>query len=117
MPTSRSKAFSRFDVVVVPFPCSNRLAEKRRPAIVVSARQLTAKYGLVWLVMVTSADNRRWDSDIAISDLAKAGLPVPSLVRPAKVATVDAERVLQRIGRLTAKDARTVEAQFKQFAD
>ena len=115
MPTSRSKALSPFDVVVVPFPYADRLAEKRRPAIVVSATQLQAKYGLVWLAMVTSAENRRWDCDIDVSDLDIAGLPAPSLVRPAKIATVDADRVLQRVGRLAAKDARAVEARLKQF--
>jgi hypothetical protein len=37
------------------------------------------------------------------------------LVRPAKIATVDAARVLERVGRLTAKDARAVEMRLKQF--
>jgi len=102
-------------VVVVPFPYSDRLTEKRRPAIVVSAEQLTSKYGLVWLAMVTSADNRRWDCDVPVSDLNTAGLPAASLVRPAKIANVDADRVLQRIGRLVPKDVRAVQAQLKTF--
>lgn len=115
MPTSRSRAFSPFDVVVVPFPYSDRLAEKRRPAIVVSASQLAAKFGLVWLAMVTSADNRRWDGDVDVSDLTLAGLPAPSFVRPTKIATVDSHRVLQRIGRLAVKDARAVHSQLMHF--
>lgn len=115
VPTSRSNAFAPFDVVVVPFPYSDRLAEKRRPAIVVSASQLIASFGLVWLAMVTSAENRRWECDVDVSDLRMAGLPAPSLVRPAKIATVDAARVLERVGRLAAKDARAVEMRLKQF--
>ena len=102
--------FAPFDVVVVPFPYADRLAEKRRPAIVVSAPVLTKQHGLVWLVMVTSADNRRWRDDIDISDLAAAGLPAPSLARPAKIATADAARVVRRVGRLPAKDARALAA-------
>ena len=77
-PISRSNTFSTFDVVLVPFPYTDQLAEKRRPAVVVSAPELMRKYGLVWLVMVTSAVNRMWDCDIAISDLSVAGLPAPS---------------------------------------
>ena len=115
MPTSRSNVFAPFDVIVVPFPYSDRLAEKRRPAIVISARRLIADFGLVWLAMVTSAENRRWEGDVDVSDLDVAGLPAPSFVRPAKIATVDAARVLERVGRLTAKDARAVEARLKQF--
>jgi len=115
VPTSRSDVFAPFDVVVVPFPYTDRLAEKRRPAIVISASQLIASFGLVWLAMVTSAENRRWECDVDVSDLRMAGLPAPSLIRPAKIATVDAARVLERVGRLTAKDARTVAARLKKY--
>ena len=107
--------FAPYDVVVVPFPYADRLAEKRRPALVVSGPALQRQQGLVWLAMVTSADNRGWDSDIAITDLAVAGLPAASLVRPAKIATVDGARILRRIGKLPARDARAVAAQIQKF--
>lgn len=97
-----------FDIVVVPFPYADRLAEKRRPALVVSAPALQKRFGLVWLMMITSADNPAWDCDVAISDLKQAGLPAPSVVRPAKVATVDAARILRRVGKLGGKDAKKV---------
>lgn len=105
MPTKISSAFAPFDVVVVPFPYADRLAEKRRPAVVVSAKSLTNDHGLVWLAMITSASNRHWKEDIAVSDLAVSGLPAPSLVRPTKIATADAARVIRRIGRLPPADA------------
>jgi mRNA interferase MazF len=107
--------FAPYDVVVVPFPYADRLAEKRRPAIVISASGLERLHGLVWLAMITSAENRRWDSDVAVSDLTVAGLPAPSLVRPAKLATVDRMRIVRRIGKLPVKDARAVAAQIKKF--
>ena len=114
-PSASSDMFAPYDVVVVPFPYADRLAEKRRPAIVISAPDLERQHGLVWLAMVTSAGNRRWDSDITVSDLTLTGLPAPSLVRPAKIATVDGERILRRIGKLPAKDARAVAAQIKKL--
>jgi mRNA-degrading endonuclease toxin of MazEF toxin-antitoxin module len=98
----------------VPFPYSDRLAEKRRPAVVVSSSAL-ARYDLVWLAMITSASNRRWNCDVSVGDLAMAGLPAPSLVRPAKLATVDADRIVHRIGKLTVTDARAVAARLKDF--
>lgn len=107
--------FAPYDVVVVPFPYSDRLAEKRRPAVVISAPALEQQQGLVWLAMITSAENRAWGSDIAISDLAVAGLPAPSMVRPAKIATVDGDRIVRRIGKLPARDVRAVAAQLKKF--
>ena len=107
--------FAPYEVVVVPFPYADRLAEKRRPAIVISAPDLARAHGLVWLAMVTSATNRRWDSDVTVSDLTMTGLPAPSLVRPAKIATVDGERILRKLGKLPARDARAVATQLKKF--
>ncbi|HTQ14060.1 MAG TPA: type II toxin-antitoxin system PemK/MazF family toxin [Rhizomicrobium sp.] len=93
-----------FDLVVVPFPYADRLAEKRRPAVVVSTAAMSERHKLVWLAMVTSADNPRWDCDVDIADLKTAGLPAPSRVRPVKLATADVARVLRRIGRLGPGD-------------
>jgi mRNA interferase MazF len=53
--------------------------------------------------MITSASNRGWSGDIAISDFRAAGLPAPSIVRPAKVATIEA-RDAERLGTLAAED-------------
>ena len=36
MPTSETRAYLPGDVVVVPFPYTDRFAEKRRPALVIS---------------------------------------------------------------------------------
>jgi hypothetical protein len=55
MTASDEKRFGLFDVVVVPFPYADRLAEKRRPALVISNRKL-AVHGLVWVAMITSAE-------------------------------------------------------------
>jgi mRNA interferase MazF len=59
--------------------------------------------------MITSAANRGWEGDVAISDLRAAGLPVPSLVRPAKLATIEA-RDAQRLGTLAPGDRKAVAA-------
>ena len=117
VPTDHSEdaPLQPFDVVVVPFPYTDRLAEKRRPAVVVSEPGLSHSYGLVWLLMVTSADNPLWDCDVAVTDLKGAGLPAPSRVRPAKIATADAARVVRRSGSLSAKDARAVAGKIKEL--
>jgi mRNA interferase MazF len=109
-----SKRFDRFDVVVVPFPYADRLAEKRRPALVISNRKL-AVHRLVWVAMITSADNEPWSSDVAIGDLKRAGLPAPSVVRAAKIAGIEPGRIDRRIGRLDKSAARAVGQKLRGF--
>ncbi len=105
---TRSKDhFDAFDIVVVPFPYADRLAEKRRPALVISNRRLTP-FGLIWVAMITSADNAPWSSDVTITDLARAGLPAPSVVRIAKIACIEPARIERRAGRLDKSTAKAV---------
>jgi mRNA interferase MazF len=99
--------FEAFDIVVVPFPYADRLAEKRRPALVVSNRKL-APYGLIWVAMITSSENAPWPCDVMITDLARAGLPAPSVVRAAKIACIEPARIERRAGRLDKATAKAV---------
>ncbi|KQO64043.1 hypothetical protein ASF20_22330 [Methylobacterium sp. Leaf88] len=93
------RMFPAGTVVVVPFPYSNRLAEKRRPAVVVSG-EAVAEAGFVWIAMITSANNPAMGGDQAIDDLAAAGLDAPSVIRPIKLACIEPARILKRIGTL-----------------
>jgi mRNA interferase MazF len=82
-------SFEPGQVVRVPFPYTDRPVRQHRPALVVSAAPLGPQGDLLWVLMITSAENRRWADDIPL-DAADAGLPVPSLIRTVKVATIDA---------------------------
>src|SRR5882757_1355254 len=106
--------FDAFDIVVVPFPYADRLAEKRRPALVISNRKL-APFGLIWVAMITSADNAPWSCDVAIDDLARAGVPAPSVVRVAKIACIEPARIERRAGRLDRATKKAVAQRLKGF--
>jgi mRNA-degrading endonuclease toxin of MazEF toxin-antitoxin module len=112
--SKQKDSFDAFDIVVVPFPYADRLAEKRRPALVISNRKL-APFGLIWVAMITSADNAPWSSDVAIVDLARAGLPAPSVVRTAKIACIEPARIERRAGRLDKATAKVVAQKLKGF--
>jgi mRNA interferase MazF len=99
----RTAVFDTWDIVRVPFPYTDRPVRQHRPALVVAAADLQTRHGLLWLVMITSAENRGWPGDVTISDLAAAGLPAASIVRPAKIATIEA-RDAERLGALPASD-------------
>jgi len=100
MPTSEPALWS---IVRVPFPYTDRPVRQYRPALVVAAGDVHSAHGILWVLMITSAENRGWLEDVAISDHRRAGLPVPSLVRCAKIATIDAKET-QRLGMLPSAD-------------
>jgi mRNA interferase MazF len=110
----QKQRFAAFDIVVVPFPYADRLAEKRRPALVISNRKLSL-HGLIWVAMITSAENESWSSDVAIVDINRSGLPAPSVVRVAKIACIEPGRIDRRIGRLGKAEAKAVGQRLRGF--
>ena len=99
-----------YDVVVVPFPFTDRLTSKRRPALVLSDREvLNEEVGQAALAMITSRKNPPWPLDVPIEELDTAGLPSPSLVRM-KLFTLDQQLTLRKAGRLGPEDERNVRA-------
>ena len=112
MPTSEGFRFG--DVVVVPFPYADKLAEKRRPALVVSSPDLS-RLGVIWVVMITSASHRGWACDVPIDDVAPTGLSSASVVRPAKIACIDPDRVIRRAGAVSERIASRVREQISRF--
>ena len=87
----------------MPFPYTDRPARQHRPALVIVAGAIEVTHGLLWVLMITSAENRRWDDDVVVSDLDRAGLPAPSVIRCAKIATIEA-RNAEPIGLIAARD-------------
>lgn len=89
--------FSQGQVVRVPF--TDRNARRHRPALVVSDGPVGEGGAFLWVAMITSAQNRLWPGDHPIANFAEVGLPIPSVVRPTKIATIEA-RDAEPVGRL-----------------
>ena len=117
MPTARRMAiFEQGDVVKVPFPYTDQPARQYRPALVISASRLESARGLLWVVMITSAENRGWEGDLPIARHAAAGLPAPSVIRCAKIATIEASQAT-RLGNIPAELRRKVAAAIRLNID
>ena len=100
--------FKAFDVVVVPFPFTDKTTTKRRPALVLSqANSFNKRIAHSVLAMITSASNSDWPLDIEIEDIDAAGLPYASIVRM-KLFTLDDQLVIRKAGSLSTKDQEAV---------
>ena len=111
---TRMPTFEPWDIIKVPFPYTDRPVRQRRPALVLAAGGLEADHGLLWVLMITSAENRRWREDVPISGASKTGLPAPSVVRCAKVATIEAQDA-ELIGNLPSRERHQVSRRVTKF--
>ena len=100
-------SFKQGDVVKVPFPYTDRSTRQSRPALVVSTGGIEDAHGLLWVVMITSAENRGWPGDVPVTQLATAGLPAASVIRTAKIATIEAGDAT-KLGKVPARLLRQV---------
>lgn len=102
--------FDCYAVVRVPFPFTDRNANKNRPAVVLSdAKTFNIPAGHSVMAMITSQANPPWPLDCVLTDLVAAGLPAPSRVR-FKLFTLDHRLVGGVAGHLSPADIAQVRA-------
>ena len=109
--------FRCWDVVSVPFPFVEGHATKRRPALVVSTDAFHRAHRACFGAMITTARNMQdvRPDDIAIADLAGAGLPRPCVIRLARLATFEWSDQIRRIGALGAPERPPVAALLRRW--
>ena len=107
--------FKPFDVVVVPFPFTDRKEGKRRPALVLSDHiRFNKPSGHTVLAMITSQKNPDWALDTKITGQRQAGLTAPSKIRM-KLFTLDNRLIVKKIGTLNEKDKKAVTMALKSL--
>lgn len=107
--------FEKGAIVRVPFPYTDRSTRQYRPALVVSPGGVGEAAELLWVVMITSADNRPWPGDVSIgAGYRESGLPAPSVIRPCKIATIEA-RQAEPIGVVSPAVLRKINAEVRRL--
>ncbi|HEA67936.1 MAG TPA: type II toxin-antitoxin system PemK/MazF family toxin [Desulfobacterales bacterium] len=104
---------NQWEVVVVPFPFSEKPAIKRRPAVVLTCEKFN-RSGHTVLAMITTQFHREWPSDMVIEDYESAGLKLPCVVR-LKLFTLDNRLILKTVGHLSTKDTAKVRASLNLY--
>ena len=107
--------YKTFDVIVVPFPFTDKLYSKRRPALVISSEpKFNKPSGCTVCAMITSANQDPWPLDVPLSDLSAAGLAKACCVRM-KLFTLDNSLILTQIGKLSFVDQKSTRLAFKKL--
>lgn len=93
------------DVALVRFPFADVATTKKRPALVLAQTVRSPRNRLTTLAMITSQiESLRLEGDVLLDQWKAAGLLHPSLLRVAKIATVEADLVEKVIGKLGTRD-------------
>lgn len=102
MPTTTSFDFG--DIVLVPFPFTDQIGTKKRPAVVVSSALYNQKRSDI-ILMVVSGQLRPGTAfgELEIAHWKEASLHRPSLVKPV-IATFKRDLVTRKLGRLEEDD-------------
>ena len=104
--------FEMGDIVRVAFPHVERDVHRYRPALVVTDEPIGPDGLLIWVAMITSAERARWPGDIPITDHQAVGLPIASVIRTAKLTTLEAAAA-EPLGRLSQSQIGEVQAQLR----
>lgn len=96
------------DIVLIPFPFTDLSGNKLRPALVlaVSSADITVAF-------ITSQTAFREPTDVEIQADAHSGIKKTSLIRPAKLATIDKTFAVGKIGSLASNLLNQVNSSLK----
>lgn len=101
--------YNQFDVVLVPFPFTDKNVSKKRPALILNNKNYQIKTNHLILSMITSAKNSHWDNDFEIKEIETTGLKTSCVVRY-KIFSLDERIILKKIGSISINE----QAQIKE---
>ena len=107
--------YNQFEVVVVPFPFTDRKATKKRPALILSVKGELGSDKTV-MAMITTTAHQPWKLDIPLKGVSEAGLRTPSIVR-FKLFTIDNNLIDRKIGKLNSSDRTNIKRAMKTLFD
>jgi mRNA interferase MazF len=91
------------DIVLIPFPFTDLSGNKNRPALILAHGSLD-----ITLAFISTQLQWKEETDILLTPTEENGLKKDSLIRLSKLATVDKNLVLGRLGRITTFEVNLV---------
>ena len=95
------------DIVLVRYPFTDLTTSKKRPAVILSPRTYTDRFGDLVVMPLTSRPEQ--DASLALSQWRAAGLLKPSWVKPI-IGTLTTGLVEKHLGQLSNADEQCIRA-------
>lgn len=96
------------DIILIPFPFTDLSGSKNRPGLVLVAGELD-----VTLAFISTQLNWKEETDILLKPNSGNGLKKESLVRLSKIATIDKDLAIGRLGKIDQDQIRMVNQNLK----
>jgi mRNA interferase MazF len=98
------------DIVLIPFPFTDLRGAKNRPAVVLFSTKLD-----ITICFITSEKKWMEEYDILLIPSVINGLKTESVIRIGKIATVDIELVLGKLGELSESQVEHLNENLKKI--
>jgi len=91
------------DIVLIPFPFTDLSGSKNRPALILVSGDMD-----VTLAFISTQLKWKEDTDILLKPTKENGLKTESIIRLSKLATIDKELAIGKLGRIDNKTRKQV---------
>ena len=103
------------DIVTIPFPYVEGKKGKVRPTLLVSDC-IEAGHKYYYVVMITSKQGKEIiKGDVLVEDVSQCNLIVPSIIRCSRIATLEHNMIINKIGELPLSISKSVSNSVKGF--
>lgn len=98
------------EIILLPFPFTNLKGNKIRPALILIATELD-----VTVAFITSQSKWKDEADLEVTPNDINGLKGISLIRLSKLATIEKDLILGKLGELTRKEMQLLNSNLKSL--
>lgn len=106
--------YSKGDIILLPYPFTNLIANKVRPAVVVGSDG--EKYDDIFVVPLTSKIYTLSENEFCLENWKESGLNVPTAVKRGCI-LIDVELVIKKVGVLSTADLTSVNNSLKVWLE
>lgn len=102
------------DIVLVSFPFTNHIGNKRRPAVVISNETYHYQRPDIILMPITSQIKPNAYGETIVKHWKDSGLLKPSIIKPI-IATMEIKLILSVLGQLSTSDQKSLKSLFEEI--
>ncbi|MFH1211903.1 MAG: type II toxin-antitoxin system PemK/MazF family toxin [Candidatus Woesearchaeota archaeon] len=100
---------SQRDIVLIPFPFSDLPQNKKRPAIIISCDNYNRNnVDVICCAITSNLKDYRQSVEIGYNDFESGHLDYASLIKPAKVFSLQQNRIIKKLARLNVRKSKEV---------